>query len=189
MAIQIRSQCFFPFVILRFDYSLMYLFIFLSHNFFFSILLKLRVCTVMHALTQNIRHTWHLFRSANGTDIEHELAKIYVEEMFVWSVNAKSCVSVDSERSVHRCSCKHWMKSKSVEIIINQNKISGHFNKISITCSNKVRCESPLSASGSGNFSDGTETCSCGNSSKRHSSSTISTKWSSRGGCMRRNVS
>lgn len=50
------------------------------------------------------------------------------------------------------------------------------------TCSNNVRCESPLSASGSGNFSDGTQICSCGSWSWRHSSSTISAKWSSSGG-------
>lgn len=105
--------------------------------------------------------------------------------MLIWSVIANSGVKLDSDKSVHRCSCKYNFKINKLKSYAWNSIFIFIFNaqKIQPTCSKRVKCESPLSASGSGNFSDGTPICSCGNCSWRHSSSTISAKWSSSSGC------
>lgn len=62
-------------------------------------------------------------------------------------INQSSAVPV-KQRKIHMINFVSFKK--------NQKLISTNKKQKKLTCSNNVRCESPLSASGSGNFSDGT---------------------------------
>lgn len=92
--------------------------------------------------------------------------KNYADEILIWSEIASSGARFASDKSVQRRSCDNTNKN-SKKTIENRNcnckqrqKCERKWTLFRLmrkhTCSDSVKCESPLSASGSGSFSAGT---------------------------------